>query len=265
VTISDHLHAVAALVAAVAVATLVRLVLGRRRLEVGARQVVQQHLELRPEQILPALAQMAEQRLLVLDQLVEAAIQRILLDQRIVRPEKIAHGALREPLPVQPPFAAGIDQPIAHQRLHDVTPARALARGRQPFGPELVEPELLVQMTRQPAGAPLSRRVKLHRAQPNLHTMTTRVVRHTAIGGKQCQLRGPPGFLVEGIDHPAPRLALAIVDLAEIQHRPLHHLAAGAALALDDAPIAMLLAVLQPSSGAQEHDGRQPRRHTPRS
>jgi hypothetical protein len=64
-----------------------------------------------------------------------------------------------------------------------------------------------------------------------------------------------PGILVEGIDHPAPGFALAVVDLAEIQHRPLHHLAAGAALALDDAPIAMLLAVFEASVGAQEHGG----------
>ena len=61
-------------------------------------------------------------------------------------------------------------------------------------------------------------------------------------------------FLVEGFDHPTPRLALAVVDLAEIQHRPLNHLATGAPLALHDAPIAMLLAVLDPSVRAQEHD-----------
>jgi hypothetical protein len=40
---------------------------------------------------------------------------------------------------------------------------------------------------------------------------------------------------------------LAIVDLAKMQHGTLHNLAAGTALALDDAPIAMLFAVLEPS------------------
>jgi hypothetical protein len=89
------------------------------------------------------------------------------------------------------------------------------------------------------------------------------MLRDTAIGQEQHSPRMPLGFFIEGVDHPAPRLALAVVDLVEIQHRSLHHVAVGAALALDDAPIAMLLAVLRPSSGAQEHDGRQPRLNIP--
>ena len=77
------------------------------------------------------------------------------------------------------------------------------------------------------------------------------MLRDTEIGQEQHALRLPLGFFIQGVDHPAPRLALAVVDLVEVQHRSLHHVAVGAALALDDAPIAMLLAVLQPSSGAQ--------------
>jgi hypothetical protein len=60
---------------------------------------------------------------------------------------------------------------------------------------------------------------------------------------------------IEGLDHPAPSLALAVVDLAEIQHLPLHHLAAGAAPALNDIPIKVLLAVLEPSIALQIHAG----------
>jgi hypothetical protein len=47
---------------------------------------------------------------------------------RIVGAEQIRHRALLEPQTVQPPLAAGIDQPIAHQRLQNMLPARALAR-----------------------------------------------------------------------------------------------------------------------------------------
>src|SRR5882757_10728979 len=86
--------------------------------------------------------------------------------------------------------------------------------------------------------------------------MPTGMRRDIAIGREQGQLRRALGFFVEGFDDAAPGLTLVVVDLAQIQHRPLHHLAAGAALALDDAPIAMVLAVLEPSSGAQEHDRR---------
>jgi hypothetical protein len=88
---------------------LVRVIVRRRGLEIGAGEVVQQHFEPRPEQVLPTLAQMREQRLLVGQQLVQAAIERSLLRQPIIRSEQIRHRALLEPLPVQAPLAAGID------------------------------------------------------------------------------------------------------------------------------------------------------------
>ena len=78
-------------------------------------------------QILPALAQMPEQHLFVWQQLVQAAVERILLRQRKISAEQIRHRALLEPLPVQAPLAARIDKPITHQRLHDVLPARTFA------------------------------------------------------------------------------------------------------------------------------------------
>jgi len=46
----------------------------------------------------------------------------------------------------------------------------------------------------------------------------------------------PPAAFIKGIDQLAPSLALAVVDLAEIKHLPLDHLAASATLVLDDAP-----------------------------
>ena len=94
----DHqLHAVAALVATVAVPAFVGVVVRRIGLEIGARQIVQQNLELGAEQILPARPQVIEERRLVRQQLVEAAIQRVLGDQRIVLAEQIPHRALLEP------------------------------------------------------------------------------------------------------------------------------------------------------------------------
>ena len=56
---------------------------------------------------------------------------------------------------------------------------------------------------------------------------------------------------------PTPSLVLAVVDLAQIQHLPLHHLAAGTALALDNIPIAMFFAVFEASVESQEHDANQ--------
>src|SRR5208337_1232511 len=97
------------------------------------------------------------------------------------------------------------------------------------------------------------RPVQLHGPEPDLHARALRMVGQRPIGGEQGQLSGLLRPLVEGLDHPAPGFLLAVVDLAEIKHLPLHHLAAGAALALDNAPVAVLLAVLEASIRAQIH------------
>ena len=179
----------------------------------------------------------------MLQQAVQAAVERILLGQAVVGAEQVRHRALVEPLPVQPPLAAGIDQPVAHQRLQNVPPRRAFARVGQAIGPEAVEFELRVELARQPAGAPLPRPVQRHGVEPHLHAMPFGVVGQLPIGRKQGKLTVAAGVRIEGFDQPAPGFALAVVDLAEIQHRPLHHLAGGASPVLDDGPVAMLFAV----------------------
>src|SRR5271169_3102057 len=196
---------------------------------------------------------MREQRRFVLDKLVEATIERVLLDQRKVFAEQIAHGAVFEPQPVQTPFAAWIDETVAHQRLKDVAPAGPFARIGQTSRPKAVEFQLLIELAGEPARAPLPRPMQLHGPKPNLHAMALGVFGQPPIGGEQGQLGGLLRPLVEGLDHPTPGFLLTVVDFAEIEHLPLHHLAAGAALALDNAPVAVLLAVLEASIRAQIH------------
>ena len=106
---------------------------------------------------------MREQRSLVRQQLVQAAIERILLRRRIVCAQQTRHCALLEPQPVQAPLATGIDQAIAHQRLQNVRPPCPFARNRQAAGPESIKFELLIQLTRQSACTPLPRPMQLHR------------------------------------------------------------------------------------------------------
>jgi hypothetical protein len=62
--------------------------------------------------------------------------------------------------------------------------------------------------------------------------------------GEQRDLSGLLAALVECLDRPAPRSALAVIDLAQIQHMALHRTAAGHPTVLDDAPVAVLLPVL---------------------
>ena len=76
--------------------------------------------------------------------------------------------------------------------------------------------------------------------------MFSGVIGNRAISREQRQLGRLLRSLVEGLDDPAPCLALTVVDLAQVQHLPLHHIAARTPFALNDVPVAMLLAVLDP-------------------
>src|SRR5271170_8040299 len=117
------------------------------------------------------------------------------------------------------------------------------------MGPKTVQSKLLVELTGQPARAPLSRPMQLHRVEPHLHTVRLRVFGKRPIGRKQKELRVVASVFIKGFDLPTPSFMLAIVDLAEIQHLALHHFTAAASLVLDNIPIAMLFAVFE----AQEH------------
>ena len=65
--------------------------------------------------------------------------------------------------------------------------------------------------------------MELHLPEPDLHAMALGVLGQRPVGGKEGELRAaaPP---LESLDDPAPGLLLAVVDLAEIEHLPLHHL-----------------------------------------
>src|SRR5439155_3800871 len=60
---------------------------------------------------MPPLGQETEQALLVRQQLVQASIQGLQLDSITRSPQQVPHGPAVIPLPVQPPFAAWINQP----------------------------------------------------------------------------------------------------------------------------------------------------------
>src|SRR5262249_60684541 len=80
---------------------------------------------------------------------------------------------------------------------------------------------------------------------------------HT-FGRDERNLAVPLSASIKGFDQVVPSRELAVVDLAEIQPLPLDDLAAGAALALDDIPVAMFFAVFEASVGSQKHDANQP-------
>lgn len=184
----DHLRAVGTMVAAVAEAPLAARIPRRIALEVRARQVVEQHLALRLEQLAPALPQVREQRLAMRREQVQATVELVLLRQREVLAQQVAHGARVIPLAVHAPLAARVDQPVSGQRGEQVRPTRALAAGRQPLPPEFVQAQQAPQLERQPAGAELARPPEPHRRHPHAHRLVLERRRQLAVIGKQRQL-----------------------------------------------------------------------------
>jgi hypothetical protein len=252
----DHLHAIGPMVARVAVTALIALRKGRFGLEIGAGQIVEQDIEGGVEQIAPALRQMIEHGLLMRQEKIVAEVKLMALGEREILPEKIGERALAVPFPMKPPFAARRKQPIGgHHEQHQIK-ARALAVGREPFGPKAIEPQLPPQAQRQPARAPLARPLQPKLGELDADNAVVRQKLFAAILGKQRQRRRALFAFFEDFDRPAPRPFLAVVDLAQIEDVTLHHAAAGA-LVLHKAEIAMDLAVLLANRGAQKHDGRQ--------
>ena len=163
------MHAIGPFVPAVTKFAFVLWRKGRLALEIGAGQIVEQHVEFRVEQIFPALHQMIKQRRLVLQNQIVAFVEPVKFHQGKIFSQQIPHGAVLKPMTVQAPFAARSDQPISAEGLHNQVPARAFAAGRQPFGPETIQSQFLVKMTKQPARAPLPRTAQLNLREIKAH------------------------------------------------------------------------------------------------
>ena len=89
--------------------------------------------------------------------------------------------------------------------------------------------------------------MQLHRLEPYLHTVTVGAGRNLPVGWKQRQLTVSLRVFVKRFNQLAPGILLAVVDLAEIQHLTLHHLATSTPPVLDDVPVTMLLPVFEAS------------------
>src|ERR1700692_1762558 len=184
--------------------------------------------------------------------LVKATIQGVVLGQPGIGPEKIPHRAALIPLPVKTPFTARINQLIADQDLKHMQPAGPLPRRLQPTIPELIQTQLVPQITAQPASSPLPRPTKTHLTDPDADHIAVKLWR-MPIFGKQRHLFRYLITLIEDLDRLAPRSLLAIVDFTQIQHMPLHRSTARHPAVFNHAPIAVFLAILLSRSGSQEH------------
>src|SRR6202022_3602899 len=128
---------------------------------------------------------MTEELFLVLEHLIQTTIQGVLFYQRKIFIQQISHRALLKPLPMQPPFAARINESIADQGLQNMLPASSLSTVGQALGPEIIQPQLLVKMAGQPTGSPLPRPMQFHLFEPYLHSKPSGEVGDLPPGGKK--------------------------------------------------------------------------------
>jgi hypothetical protein len=164
---------------------------------------------------------------------------------------------VQKPLPMQPPLAARRQQAVGHQYQQDLVPTRPLTAHFQPLAPEHIELQLPPQHQRQPARAPLSRPAQSQFRKFDPDDGGVRQQPFAPVFGKQRQGSRPGLAIRHDLDRPPPRQFLRIVDLAEVQHVALHHPPTGYARVPNNAPAAVLLAILPANFRAQEHDGRQ--------
>src|SRR5688572_19179148 len=105
-----------------------------------------------------------------------------------------------------------------------------------------MQPQFLIQMAGQPAGAPLARSAQLQLGELDPHD---RLIVHLdgAVGGKQSHGSGLSLAVLKNLDRLLPRGLLLIVDLAQIKNVALNDLVTCAALVFDDAPVTVVLAI----------------------
>src|SRR3954467_15791653 len=133
-------------------------------------------------------------------------------------------------------FAAWIDQPVDHQQLQHFLPTDCFPAVRQSFLPEIIESQLAPQIARQPAVAERTGSPKLQLAQLHLQTVY-RISGNLPIFWKQTQRPRTLSLFVKYVQTLPPCTFLLIVDLTEIQHRPLCCLARRQAAILNDAEV----------------------------
>ena len=189
---------------------------------------------------------MIEERRFVRHELVVALVKTVDFRERKIPAEQVRDRRVIEPMPVQAPLAARIDEPVKHESLQHLLPSRPLAAGRKFFPPKIPEPELLPQLAAQPARAPLARPAQRHLPEPQAHHGEfpgAHLLRRVLLGEER-DLPRRILILADQLDGLAPRSLLAPVEFAEVKHMPLDDARVTEPAVFDDTPIKMHLAIL---------------------
>lgn len=232
--------------------------------EVGAGHVVEQELELDAEPALVAFEEMPTDRVLVLDEGVEAAVEAVVVDLLPTDSEKILQSALAIPPLGDFQLAAVAAEAGDGEDAGDHRPRHDLAASGEKLRKQGVQAEAPPQGEREVDLAEVAHPPDAQAAHVHLHPLR-RVRRRSGghgFGGLaslaekiQLDLTLGPGLSVEEGGEVLPPVELSAVEtwqLAEVGHQAMARAALGANR-LHQAPVFVGLAVLRAAVALQEH------------
>jgi len=239
----QDLLAVATMIARIAA---LRLAIGQRlALEIGAGDVVEQHVVAQREQFSTTLRYMGFERRFVTEQMIEAAIEAILVDLLIAQLKQIAQRRAAVPILGNVQLARRLAEARRDQHRSHLRPGNALFANRQQTLAQLLKPDATPQRQRQIHVAKLARALDANALQANRHRPL-----FAAIIKKRCLLRRADQMPCQRPRFDAP----ALVEFAKMRHSLLDDAPANPHTA-HQPPIAMNLAVLSQRRMAQIHSG----------
>lgn len=221
--------------------------------EVGTSQVVQEDVVGGLKEVGPAIFEMSEEGIFVLQEKVVTAVEGVFGGEAEIVFKEVGDGTVVEPAAVKFPFAAGVEKAVDDEGFEDFEPRGAFARGTEQGGPEVVELEAIPEFKGKPAAAPLTGTGEFKAAEVKLNGGVSEVGSGSAILGKEVDLMGL-FVLVECFDGPGPTGAFGVVDFAEIKNGLLDGAFGGESSVFNNTPVAVLFAVLDPFCFAQKHE-----------
>ena len=207
-----HLRAVGAMIAEIAALRLrVRL---RLAFEIGAGDVIEQHVVLNREQLSATLRQMRLQRSLVREQAIERAIEPVLVDLLVAELQQIAKRRAAIPILGDVQLARRLAEASRHQHRRHLRPGDSFLARRKQLLAQLLEPHSTPQGERQVDLAKLTRALDADALQANgRRRLFAAVIEQRRFFGSA--------------DQPARQRARldpsALVELAKLRNRLLDH------------------------------------------
>ena len=131
-------------------------ILERRTFDVTAREIVQQDVKLRREQLAVARGEMALQRRLVRQEVIEGAIQPAVVDRPVWNVQQIVERRRRIPPLFNRQLAPGRAEPVDREDRDDARPRDVSGRIVQAGGEERVQSQLVPERPARAVRAPIA-------------------------------------------------------------------------------------------------------------